>query len=91
MHYALRLKEGPFLKEKIRKLFSNVWTIPNMLTILRIILIPVFVVLFFKDLKKAALAVFIAASLTDTDGADCHGMPDGGGTPAAGGGDHCGH
>ena len=65
MHYALRLKEGPFLKEKIRKLFSNVWTIPNMLTILRIILIPVFVVLFFKDLKKAALAVFIAASLTD--------------------------
>ena len=57
-------KETP-LKEKIRKLFSNVWTIPNVLTILRIILIPVFVILFFNDQKKAALAVFIAASLTD--------------------------
>ena len=53
------------MKEKIRKLFSNVWTIPNVLTILRIILIPVFVVLFFKGHKMAALAVFCAASLTD--------------------------
>lgn len=53
------------LKEKIRKLFSNFWTIPNMLTILRIILIPVFVVLFFQGNKMAALGVFVAASLTD--------------------------
>ena len=49
----------------MRKLFSNVWTIPNVLTILRIILIPVFVVLFFKGQKIAALCVFCAASLTD--------------------------
>ena len=53
------------MKEKIHKLFSNVWTIPNVLTMIRIILIPVFVVLFARDQKKAALAVFIAASLTD--------------------------
>ena len=53
------------MKEKIRKLFSNVWTIPNVLTILRILLIPVFVVLFFKGHKIAALCVFCAASLTD--------------------------
>jgi len=53
------------LKEKIQKLFSNVWTIPNVLTIIRIILIPVFVVLFFKGQKIAALCVFCAASLTD--------------------------
>ena len=53
------------MKEKIRKLFSNVWTIPNVLTIIRMILIPVFVVLFFKGHKMAALAVFCAASLTD--------------------------
>lgn len=53
------------MKEKVRKLFSNVWTIPNVLTILRIILIPVFVVLFFKGQKIAALCVFCAASLTD--------------------------
>ena len=53
------------MKEKIRKLFSNIWTIPNVLTILRILLIPVFVVLFFKGHKIAALCVFCAASLTD--------------------------
>ena len=59
------LKEGQSLKEKIHKLFTNVWTIPNVLTILRMILIPVFVVLFFKGLKMASLGVFCAASLTD--------------------------
>ena len=53
------------MKEKARKLFSNVWTIPNVLTIIRIILIPVFVILFFRGYKMAALAVFCAASLTD--------------------------
>ncbi len=53
------------MKEKIRKLFSNVWTVPNVLTIIRMILIPVFVVLFFRGHKMAALCVFCAASLTD--------------------------
>ena len=53
------------LKEKIRKLFTNVWTIPNVLTMIRLILVPVFVVLFLKGHKMAALAVFAAASLTD--------------------------
>jgi len=43
-------------------------TLPNKLTILRIILIPIFVVLFFlpfDGLKFAALGVFVLASLTD--------------------------
>ena len=55
------------MKEKIRKLFSNVWTIPNVLTIIRMLLIPVFVVLFFheEEIKVASLCVFCAASLTD--------------------------
>ncbi len=53
------------MREKIRKLFSNVWTIPNVLTIIRMLLIPVFAVLFFRGEKIAALCVFCAASLTD--------------------------
>ncbi len=53
------------MKEKIRKLFSNVWTIPNVLTMLRLALVPVFIVLFFQGQRKIALAVFIVASLTD--------------------------
>ena len=53
------------MKEKVQKLFSNVWTIPNVLTMLRLLLVPVFVVLFVRGMRKAALAVFLAASLTD--------------------------
>ena len=53
------------LNEKIRKLFTNVWTIPNVLTMIRLILVPVFVVLFLKGYKMASLGVFAAASLTD--------------------------
>ena len=53
------------MKERIQKLFANVWNIPNVLTMIRMILIPVFVVLFFRGYKIAALGVFIAASLTD--------------------------
>ena len=36
------------MKDRIRKLFTNVWTIPNVLTMLRIVLIPVFVAVFFN-------------------------------------------
>ena len=53
------------MKEKIQKLFANVWTIPNVLTMLRLILVPVFAVLFIRGQLKAALAVYIVASLTD--------------------------
>jgi CDP-diacylglycerol--glycerol-3-phosphate 3-phosphatidyltransferase len=44
------------------------WNIPNILTILRILLIPVFVVVFYADAPWApyvAAAVFGAAALTD--------------------------
>ncbi len=57
------------MKERFRKLFTNVWNIPNVLTMLRLVLIPVFVVVFFRTPrdrdKIAALAVFAAASITD--------------------------
>jgi len=53
------------LKDKIQKLFQNVWTIPNVLTMIRLALIPVFLVLFLQGRPKAALVVFIVASLTD--------------------------
>ena len=57
------------MKDKIRKLFTNVWTIPNVLTMIRMILIPVFVVVFFntpRDQDKiAAFIIFAVASITD--------------------------
>ena len=56
------------MKAKVRKLFSHVWTIPNVLTMIRLLLVPVFVVVYFRttaEPKYAALAIFAAASLTD--------------------------
>ena len=57
------------MKDRFRKLFTNVWNVPNVLTMLRLVLIPVFIVVFFntpegKD-RIAALVVFAAASITD--------------------------
>ena len=39
--------------------------LPNKLTIGRVIAVPVFIVLYLKELYLAALIVFILASLTD--------------------------
>ncbi len=53
------------MKERLKKIFTNVWNVPNALTILRLVLVPVFVLLFRGGHPKWALAVFCAASLTD--------------------------
>ncbi|WP_290370740.1 CDP-diacylglycerol--glycerol-3-phosphate 3-phosphatidyltransferase [Ruania suaedae] len=47
---------------------SPVWNLPNVLTMLRIALVPVFVVLLWQDtstMRLAALGVFVAAAITD--------------------------
>lgn len=49
----------------MKKLFKDMWNVPNCLTILRMLLIPVFVWLYMTGRPKLALAVFIVASLTD--------------------------
>ncbi len=59
------MQEKKSLKESIAELFVDMWNVPNVLTIMRIILIPVFVVLHAKGLLKWALAVFLVASFTD--------------------------
>ncbi len=57
------------MKDRIRKLFTNVWTIPNVLTMIRLLLIPVFVIVFFNtpagEDKTFALIIFAVASITD--------------------------
>lgn len=42
-----------------------VWNIPNVLSLLRIVLLPIFVVLYFNDLLKWALFVLLLSGLTD--------------------------
>lgn len=44
---------------------QRILNLPNALTILRLLLIPVFVLLIFRDQMMWALAVFVLASLTD--------------------------
>jgi cardiolipin synthase len=64
------------LKETFRKNFN----VPNTLTAIRMLLIPVYIVLFVKGLKYTALIVFLAASFTDMlDGLiarSCHQITD---------------
>lgn len=58
--------------KKTAYLFSNVWTIPNLLSFIRIILVPIFAVLFYKGYKNndpsflmAAVGVLALSGLSD--------------------------
>ena len=44
---------------------TNIWNVPNVLTILRLLLIPVFVLLHLMGYGKMALLTFCVASFTD--------------------------
>ena len=50
----------------MKDLFKGCWTIPNLLSVIRILLIPVFAYLFFNDMKIEAVAVLAFSALTDT-------------------------
>lgn len=52
-------------KNNMKDLFKGCLTIPNLLSVIRILLIPVFAVLFLKDYVIAAVVVIILAELTD--------------------------
>ncbi len=47
------------------KYLKDIWNVPNVLTMLRLLLIPVFAGLFIAGQKKWALVVFCVASITD--------------------------
>lgn len=49
----------------VNKQKENIWNVPNLLTMLRMVLIPVYWVLFMQDRRIAALCVFAVASFTD--------------------------
>lgn len=53
------------LRESMNKYFVDIWNVPNVLTMLRLALIPVFVALFCTGHDKWALITFIVASVTD--------------------------
>lgn len=47
------------------KYLRDIWNVPNVLTMLRLALIPVFAGLFLSGYEKGALLVFCLASITD--------------------------
>lgn len=53
------------MRKLIEKYCTDIWNVPNVLTMLRLVLIPVFVVLYTTGHNKLALLTFIIASLTD--------------------------
>ena len=50
----------------MKDLFKGCWTIPNLLSVIRILLIPVFAYLFYNDEKIWAVAILALSGLTDT-------------------------
>ena len=48
-----------------QKYLTNIWNVPNVLTMVRLALIPVFVVLHVLGMEKLALLTFCVASFTD--------------------------
>ncbi|MBC7363851.1 MAG: CDP-alcohol phosphatidyltransferase family protein [Candidatus Aminicenantes bacterium] len=52
-------------QEKLYEIKSTFFTLPNSLTLLRIILVPFFVSALLKQKQSAAFFIFLAASLTD--------------------------
>lgn len=49
----------------MKAFFKKNLTVPNILSFIRLLLVPVYAILFFKDRMISALCVFLAASLTD--------------------------
>lgn len=50
----------------MKDLFKGCWTIPNLLSVIRILLIPVFAYLFYNDEKIMAVVILAISGLTDT-------------------------
>lgn len=50
----------------MKDLFKGCWTIPNLLSVIRILLIPVFAYLFYTDEKILAVIVLALSGLSDT-------------------------
>jgi len=59
----LDTKDG--LEDQDKKSAENIWNMANVLTLFRVVLIPVFIWIYRKGYLIAALAVFLLASLTD--------------------------
>ena len=53
------------MEKKTDYLFKNIWTIPNLLSFIRILLIPVFAVLFAKNQLIWAVVVLALSGLSD--------------------------
>ena len=53
------------MKDVLKKYFTNCWTIPNLLSLIRILLIPVFGVLFYRGEYGWAVLVLVISGLSD--------------------------
>ena len=59
------MEEKVSLKENLNTIFDGCWTVPNLLSVIRIILIPVFAVLYMKGYIWWAVLVLAVSGLSD--------------------------
>lgn len=53
------------MEKKTPSLFTNVWTVPNLLSFIRILIVPVFAVLFLKHELLWAVIMLAISGLSD--------------------------
>lgn len=53
------------MKEELRKLLDGIWNVPNVLTMFRLALVPVFAIVYASGHPHWALVIFCIASFTD--------------------------
>lgn len=53
------------MKGLTKDFFKDVWNVPNVLTMLRLVLVPVYIAVYASGYRMTALILFLAASFTD--------------------------
>lgn len=54
------------MKDSFKDLFKGCWTVPNLLSFLRIVMVPIFAVLFYKGEFLWAVVVLFLSGISDT-------------------------
>jgi len=58
-------RTGLTMKQQLKDLCKDIWNVPNVLTMIRLALVPIFAIVYLDGYPHRALAIFCLASFTD--------------------------